>query len=402
MTMTGRRALIRTALLAPLARPAILRAAEPRAIEPKAIDRRGLAYVGSYTSAANDGHGPGITLVRADPATGALVRIAQVATNDPSWIALDRAQRTLYALDEASDGTVSAWAIDPRDFSLRRINAVSSGGAAPAYVSVHPSGRYVLCANYMGGNISVLPVGGPDGRLSAASDIVAGIGPRAPEHPASAPDNHAKSDHATSHMHMVRADPTGRFVLAVDAGRDRVLVFALDPATGRLHPAARPFVALEPGSAPRHLVFGQGGRIVYVLSEQNSTIDAFRFDPATGALSAFQRVRSLPMGFAGSNLGAELVISPDGRILYATQRLHDAISTLAVGPDGRLSLVDETWTRGDYPRNCTIDPSGRWLYCANQRGDNITTFRIDPASGQPGFTGQYFGIGSPVTMSFLS
>lgn len=389
-----RRTLLAAGLAAPWARSATGRAAP--------IERQGLAYVGSYTSAENQGVGPGITLVRMDPHSGALSKIAQVTTGDPSWIAIDPARRNLYALDEKSDGAVSAWAIDPGDFSLRRLNEVASGGAAPAYVSVHPSGRYVLCANYMGGNISVLPVRQPDGRLAAAADIVPGTGPRGPEHPATASDNHAKSDHAASHMHMVRADPTGRFVLAVDAGRDRIDVFSIDLATGRLRAAARPFVALEPGSAPRHLVFGGHGRTVYVLSEQDSAIDAFHFDPATGALTPFQRVRSLPLGFAGSNLAAELVISADGRFLYATQRLHDSISVLAIGADGRLRLIDETWTRGDYPRNCTIDPSGRFLFCANQRGDSITSFRIDQSSGQLAFTGQYFGIGSPVTMSFLS
>ena len=62
------------------------------------------------------------------------------------------------------EGTVSAFAIDRGDGSLTLLNTVRSGGAGPTYVSIHPSGRFLLVANYFGGSVAVLPIL-PDGRL---------------------------------------------------------------------------------------------------------------------------------------------------------------------------------------------------------------------------------------------
>ena len=48
--------------------------------------------------------------------------------------------------------------MDKASVKLTFLNAVSSEGAGPAYVAAHPSGKYVLSANYAGGSLTVLPV----------------------------------------------------------------------------------------------------------------------------------------------------------------------------------------------------------------------------------------------------
>jgi len=370
----------------------------------------GLAYVGCYTpSPDTNGTGSGVALVRLDPQTGRLSLVRTTPMPNASWVALDRQQRTLYALSEdvvfhdPKAGSVTAYAVDPRDHSLRKLNTVSSGSPVPCYISVHPSGRYLLVANYDGGSISVLPILHENGSLGPATYEQSDQAPLNPPHSKdNAPGNNGRSDHSGPRMHMIRADPTGRFVIAANAGLDRLLIWSIDLSTGKLVPAAVPAVGLEPGSAPRHLVFGKGGRILYVICEQDSIIRSFHFDARTGGLVPFEAVRTLPKGFAGTNLAAEIVISPGGRFLYVTQRLHDAISVLRIGEDGSLDLVDETWTRGDYPRGCAIDPHGRFLFTCNQKADNITGFLINPDSGKLSFTGDYLPIGSPVAMSFLT
>lgn len=370
----------------------------------------GLAYVACYTpSPETNGTGSGVALVRLDPETGRLSLVRTTPMPNASWVALDPRQRMLYALSEdevfhdPKAGSVSAYAIDPSDHSLRKLDSVSSGSPVPCYISVHPSGRYLLVANYDGGSVSVLPINQDNGSLGAATYGQSDQAPLNPPHAKdSAPGNNARSDHSGPRMHMIRADPSGRFVIAVNAGLDRLLIWSLELSTGKLVPAAVPAVALEPGSAPRHLVFGQGGRILYVICEQDSIVRSFHFDAQTGGLVPFEAVRTLPNGFAGSNLAAEVVIAPSGRFLYVTQRLHDAISVLRIRENGSLELIDETWTRGDYPRGCAIDLRGRFLFTCNQKADNVTGFRIDPSSGKLSFTGDYLPIGSPVDMSFLS
>jgi 6-phosphogluconolactonase (cycloisomerase 2 family) len=184
---------------------------------------------------------------------------------------------------ENKEGTVSAFAIDRNDGQLRLLNTVPSGGAGPTYVSVHPSGRFLLVANYFGGSVVVL----------------------------------------------------------------------------------------------------------------------FDYDADKGRLIARQTLSTLPPGFAGSNFCSEIMVSPDGRFLYAGNRLHDSIGIFAIGDEGLLTYVGEEWTRGNYPRSFNFNPSGRFLYCCNQRADNVTVFRVDRDKGTLTFTNHYIPVGNPSIIVFL-
>ena len=110
---------------------------------------------------------------------------------------------------------------------------------------------------------------------------------------------------------------------------------------------------------------------------------------------------TLPAGYAGSNFCSEILVSADGRFVYAGNRLHDSIAVFSVGRDGSLTYAGEEWTRGSYPRSFAFDPAGRFLYCCNQRGDNVAVFRVDPKAGGLAFTGQYAPVGNPSSLVFL-
>jgi 6-phosphogluconolactonase (cycloisomerase 2 family) len=152
---------------------------------------------------------------------------------------------------------------------------------------------------------------------------------------------------------------------------------------------------LPPGDGPRHFAFHPDGRRLYSIQEEGSTIALFDYDAATGHLDHRQTISTLPPGFAGSNFCSEILVSADGRFVYAGNRLHDSIAIFSVGPDGRLTYVGEEWTRGNYPRSFAFDPTGRFLYCCNQRGDNVAVFRADRETGKLGFTGHYAPVGNP-------
>jgi 6-phosphogluconolactonase (cycloisomerase 2 family) len=112
-------------------------------------------------------------------------------------------------------------------------------------------------------------------------------------------------------------------------------------------------------------------------------------------------VSTLPPGFAGSNFCSGILVSPDGRFVYAGNRLHDSIAVFAVAADGTLTWVGEEWTRGDYPRSFGFDPTGAFLYCCNQRADAVTAFRVDRPSGRLEFTGSYTPVGNPSMIVFV-
>jgi 6-phosphogluconolactonase len=361
------------------------------------------AYVGTYTP-----NGGGIYLFRVDGASGALTQL-QVFDDirNPSWLAINPAQTRLYAISEIDNyqgtrnGAVVSYAIDSENFQLRRLGAVNSGGTNPAHASVHQSGKFVFVANYGGGNVAVFPVG-PDGALGEATDVRPSVGAR---HRARAvddpPGQFAVSDHDGPHLHMVAADPSGQFVIANDAGLDLTLIWRFDSQAGRLLPADVPVLAAPSGSAPRHFAFHPNGRIFYNLYEHDAKIAVYDYDAAKGGLKPKQLLSTLPPKFSGSNLSSEILMTADGRFLYVSNRLHNAVAAFAVANDGQLRMISEVWVHADYPRCLAIDPSGEFLYSCNQKGDSITSFRIGAASGALQFTGRFEPVGSPAVMVML-
>ena len=184
-------------------------------------------------------------------------------------------------------------------------------------------------------------------------------------------------------------------------GLDQIYVWNFDAGEGVLFPNKPPTTSLPPGDGPRHFAFHPNGSWFYSLQEEGSTIVLFDYDSEEGRLSARQTISSLPPGFAGSNFTSEIMVSADGKFVYAANRLHDGIATFSVGKTGELTFVAEEWTRGDYPRSFNFDPSGSFLYSCNQRADNVATFRIDKESGKLTFTGQYTPVGNPSIIVFV-
>ena len=407
---SSRRRFLQGAATLAMAGPGLARAGSNRADPTK---KSILAYAGTYSSPqgpeGNPGRGEGICLFEMDPTTGVLTpgRIFPDSSN-PSWLASDPARTHLYAIGETTtfggspSGSVSAFSIDRSKGHLTLLNTVSSEGAGPAHLSVHPSGKYVLVANYAGGTIAVLRIG-PNGELGAATDVKQDRGKVGPIHATSAPrGSFAISGHDDPHAHMVQSDPAGRFVLSTDLGMDRIFVWKFDLQKGKLIPHTSASVSLPPGDGPRHFTFHPNGRWIYLLEEEGSTLVFFDYDAASGKLTAVQTLSSLPQGFAGTNFASEVRVSPDGKFVYAANRLHDSISVFSVGAAGRLTWVDEAWTRGDYPRSFSIDPTGNFLYSCNQRSDAIAAFRIHRKTGGLQFTGQYTPVGSPAVIVFLA
>jgi len=371
-----------------------------------------LAYVGTYSSPqgpeGSKGNGQGIYVFQMNPTTGAISKCGLYANDsNPSWLAFDPSRTHLYAANETAtfqgtnSGSVSAYSIDRSNGQLARLNTVSSQGAGPAHLSVHPSGAYVLVANYAGGTFAVLPIRS-NGELGAATDVKEDVGAVTTTRAVSAPaGSFAISGHDRPHAHMIQADPTGRFVLASDLGLDQIFIWKFDIQKGALTANDPPSVSLPAGDGPRHFAFHPNGQWLYSLQEEASTLVLFDFDAARGRLAARQTISTLPKGFTGTSFTSEVMVSPNGRIVYAANRLHDTLAVFSIGKGGTLIWAGEVWTRGDYPRSFNVDPTGNFLYACNQRSDAITTFRIDRETGNLTFTDQYTPVGTPAIIIFL-
>jgi len=164
-----------------------------------------------------------------------------------------------------------------------------------------------------------------------------------------------------------------------------------------------PFAPVASGSGPRHMAFHQSRKFAYVLDELASSITAFAYDPARGALVWLQTISTLPAGFTGANTTAEIRIHPGGRFLYNTNRGHNSVAMFEIDPDtGKLRVIGWESTRGEWPRGMNIDPSGTFLYAANQNTDTIVVFNIDRANGKLKPTGAVVHTPTPVDVEFGS
>ena len=350
------------------------------------------AYVGCYTTPDRDGRGDGINVYRMDSDSGEWTHVQLLADiPNPSFLALDARQRRLYCVHGGDTfSQVSAFAIDPASGRLTFLGSQPSGGPNPVALAVDPTDRFLVVANYANGTAAALPIG-PDGSLGPASDLVELRGEPGPD----------PVQQSSSHPHHVAIDPAGRFVLVPDKGLDRVFVFRLDHARGKLVPSDPPAVQAQPGAAPRHAAFHPSLPYAYVINELDSTLTAYAFDGERGLLRALEVVPTLPPTFSGRNTTAEIGVAPSGRFVYGSNRGHDSLAIFAIdGGSGRLTPVGWEPTRGEKPRYFGLDPSGSFLYAANQDSDTIVTFRVDRASGKLAPTGQVVQAGSPVCIAF--
>lgn len=344
-----------------------LAAAPAAAARPLPGGRRPRFHLGAYTG-GDTAHGIGAA--SADPFTGAL-RVEEVTpAADPSFLALSATGRVLYAVNETADGRVSAFALAPDGTVRRPLGEAPSGGAHPCHLALHPGGRHLFTANYTSGTVAVVALrsdGAPEGVAQVVRYTGSGPHPDRQEGP---------------HAHMVLPDPTGRRLLTADLGTDSVHVHRFDPRRGRLDEGTR--VPMPPGSGPRHLALHPSGRAAYVLGELDSTLTACAYDPDRGALTPAATVPVLPEGIgAEGTTAAEVLVSADGRFVYASNRGHDLIAVLAVDPldATRLRPVSHHPCGGRSPRHLALDPDQRLLYAANQDSGTVTVLRRDPVSG---------------------
>lgn len=354
-----------------------------------------LMYVGTYTLEKSSSKG--IYAYRYDTATQEITSLGLVAeTTNPSWVAIHPNGRFLYAVNEVQNyngpnsGGVSAFSIDRATGKLTFLNEVSSRGADPCYISVDPSGKYALVANYTGGSIATFPIAA-DGRLGEASAFVQhtghGINPKRQE---------------GAHAHSIDLSPDEHFAFVDDLGLDQLLVYKFDNKKGSLKPNNPPFAKLDAGAGPRHFALHPSGQFAYVISEMASTVTAFSFASKSGTFNRIQTISALPEDFKGENDDAEIEVHPSGKFLYASNRGHDSITVFAIDPaKGMLTLVEHASTQGKEPRNFAIDPTGTLLFAENQNSNNVVVFRVDQNSGKLTPSGKTFEVGQPVCIKFL-
>jgi 6-phosphogluconolactonase len=373
----------------------------------KQVDvQRDFLYVGTwprtYRSDRED-TAFGIYSFSLDTNASCLGFVSLTETKQPGWVTMHPNGRLLYGVNEvrefdgAEGGGVTAFAVDPETGRLSPLNSHRTT-SLPCHCVVDVSGRYLLVACYGGGTVHLFSLL-EDGRIGAECDVHHHLGSGLHPTRQSAP-----------HPHSVNFDPANRFVLVPDLGADQIFVYELDRDAGKLLPRPERGVKLAPGSGPRHLAFAPHARFAYVINELSCTVTAYDYDSSLGALHELQTMDLMPIGFKGFRSGAEIVVHPSGRFVYATTRSHDSkgmpklpgldlIVWCAIDPQlGTLEKPSAVPPRGGIPRSLKFDSTGDRLYVANQSSNTIVTFRVDQVTGEPLFTGDTISTPVPVCL----
>ena len=352
-------------------------------------------YFGTYT----DGQSRGIYVSQFDSKTGKLTppELAVEARN-PSFLALHPGGKFLYSsaeinsLDGQRGGAVEAFSVDDATGKLRSLNHQKSGGSAPCHLSVDATGRCLLAANYGSGTVAAFPIH-PDGSLGAASTTL--------QHTGSSVNTARQSG---PHAHFICPSPDNRFALACDLGLDQVLVYHLNAGSAVLTPNTPPFATVPPGSGARHLAFSTDHKWAFVINEMTLTVSSFRYDAASGTLTAVQTLSTLPKDHPATPADscAEIRVHPNGKFVYGSNRGHDSLTVFALDRrHGNLKFIENQPTGGKTPRHFELSPDGRWLIAENQNSDSITVFSINTSTGRLTPTGQSVALGAPVCSVFL-
>src|SRR5690606_37079238 len=342
--------------------------------------------VGTYTSGSSEG----IYVYRLDTQTGDLVyEFTMAGVENPSFLAVSANGHYVYSVNElggGKEGEVSAFRFDCANGKLEPINKQSSGGGAPCYLTLRRDGKYLFASNYSGGDVAVFPLN-PDGSLEPAMKVM--------QHEGSSIHTQRQEG---PHAHSVVFSPDGNFLFAGDLGTDRIYTYHYQPGrpNGPLSPAQPPYVSVEAGGGPRHLVFNAEGSLAYLVLELTGEVGVFRH--GNGVLTQIQQIPLTAPGFTGQSGAAEVRISPDGQFLYASNRGEaNELTIYAIDPrSGELRIAGRQSTLGKTPRNFLITPEGNFLLAANQDSDQIVLFRRDPETGQLTQTGKTIAVGNPV------
>jgi 6-phosphogluconolactonase len=371
-----------------------------------------LLYVGTYTNNAQGSKG--IYGWRFDAATGKVAALGLAGeTDSPSWIVVHPNRRFLYAANElpppeagGPTGAVTSFSIDAASGKLTQIGRVKTNGLAPAHMVVDPTGKWAIVGNYGNGpgsegtSIVVFAIGA-DGKLA---DTPTAFVPHAPKpkrlDPAAAPTG--KPNPPTSHPHCVLLSPDSRFLVVAEKGYDEIVVYRFDAATGALTANTPPAVeATKYGAAPRHLAFGPSGRFLYVCYEAGRAVSTYAYDARTGGLTAKDTVPTLPPDAPQTGSCAEIEVHPDGKYLYVSNRGHNSIALLAIHPtDGTLTWKG-VFPVGGTPRNFKIDPSGNYLFAEGQNNGVTVLFTIDRPTGMLTKTDVTLDSPAPVCIAFV-
>lgn len=330
-------------------------------------------YVGTYTK----GNSEGIYKLDFNTKTGELSnKQLAVKVENPSFITFSPNKNYIYAVGEGETSAVTAFKLKD-DGLLEFINSESSNGKGPCHVALNEDGNKAVLSNYGGGTISIYNINA-DGSLNKASQVF----------------NHNEEGEKPARAHSAQFYKDDLFVS--DLGRNRLYQYKLVDDSYQLK--LNSIVPIEGNPGPRHFAISEDGHFIYMINEYGGSITSVKRTD-----SGFKQIdfdSTLDKNYKGENKCADIHLSKDERFLYGSNRGENTIAVFERNTEtGMINKIQNMSVHGDWPRNFTIDPTGKFMLVANQYSENISVFKIDTETGKLAFL-HSIDLPSPVCLLF--
>ncbi len=335
----------------------------------------------------------GIYRATFDAAKGKLTPAVLAAEiGSAGFLALHPAGDKLYAVASFPGGPGAVAYRIGQDGALEQVNTSPTGDGGGAHIAVHPSGKFLVTAQYGGGSAALFPLDAA-GRLGAA---------QLSRHTGGSRVVPGRQD--TPHPHSCFFSPDGRFALVPDLGLDGVVIYRVNaeaPAIER-----HGFAASAPGGGSRHLKFSPDGKFIYVLNELSLSVTTFAWDAAAGTARQLATVPALSEAAKAKETfvsGAEILVHPGGRFVYFSNRGHDTVTVFRAEPaTSALAVIQVQPVRGAFPRSIGLAPGGGWLLAAGADSNTVSVHKVDPATGELTYqTKGVINVPAPISILFV-
>ena len=315
-----------------------------------------------------------------------------VEVGAPGFLALHPKGDKLYAVANFPGGPGAIGYRIGAKGELEVINSAPIGDGGGAHIAVHPSGKFLLTAQYGGGSTALFPLDA-DGRLGAVQLIKhqGGSGVRKPvqEKP---------------HAHWAGFSPDGRFALVPDLGLDGIVIYRINLETPSIE--RHGFAASVPGGGPRHMRFSPDGKFIYLLNELSLSVTTFAWDAAAGTAKQLADVPALSAEVKAKeamNAAAEILVHANGRFVYSSNRGHDTVTVYRADPaTSALNVIQVQPVRGAFPRNIALSPEGGWLLAAGADSNTVSVHKVNPETGELTYqTKGVINVPAPICILFV-
>ncbi|MBQ6788224.1 MAG: lactonase family protein [Lachnospiraceae bacterium] len=318
-----------------------------------------VAYVSTYTM--GDDHG--IKIYDVDMENGRMTEKGEVLISNSSYVTISHNGKYLYSI---TDFGVESFNI-LKDGNLELINKASINGMRGCYLSTDYEDKYLFCAGYHDGKITVLRLDQETGAVGAITDELfhKGLGSIAERS-------------FRPHISCVKMTRDNKYLCAADLGIDYVNVYRFDHEKGTLK--AVDIIRCELESAPRHLKFSIDGQYMYVIGEMKNCIDVYAYTEDDG-LPYFDQIQSIPTTdkFEAQGVAASaLTISEDGKFIVASNAGENSVSLFEINQEnGMLTRRFCLPISGEYPKDACLFPDNRHLISLNHESNTMTFFTVD-------------------------